>query len=73
MTSRLPLAVANVIEALRDERIEARYSFKPMHMQPVFADHPVVGGGSVYTAVQNLLLAARAEGLGICSAGSRKE
>ena len=24
----------------------------------------VVGGGSVYTAVQNLLLAARAEGLG---------
>jgi len=36
---------SDVIEALRSERIEARYSFKPMHMQPVFADHPLVGGG----------------------------
>ena len=35
---------SDIIEALRAERIEARYSFKPMHMQPVFADHPVVGG-----------------------------
>jgi dTDP-4-amino-4,6-dideoxygalactose transaminase len=36
---------SDIIEALRAERIEARYSFKPMHMQPVFDDHPVVRGG----------------------------
>lgn len=29
-----------------------------------YGRHPVVGGGSLYPAVQNLLLAARAEGLG---------
>ena len=36
---------ADVIDALRSAGIEARYSFKPMHLQPVFADNPVVGGG----------------------------
>ena len=34
-----------VIDALRSAGIEARYSFKPMHLQPVFASNPVVGGG----------------------------
>jgi dTDP-4-amino-4,6-dideoxygalactose transaminase len=33
-----------VLDGLRSAGIEARYSFKPMHMQPVFADSPVVGG-----------------------------
>jgi dTDP-4-amino-4,6-dideoxygalactose transaminase len=33
-----------VLDALRSAGIEARFSFKPMHLQPVFADHPVVGG-----------------------------
>lgn len=36
---------AEVIDALRSAGIEARYSFKPMHLQPVFAGNPVVGGG----------------------------
>jgi len=27
-----------------DERVEARPVGKPMHLQPVFAKHPVVGG-----------------------------
>jgi dTDP-4-amino-4,6-dideoxygalactose transaminase len=35
---------AEVIDALRSAGIEARYSFKPMHLQPVFAEHPVAGG-----------------------------
>ena len=34
----------DVLEALRSAGIEARYSFKPMHLQPVFAANPVVGG-----------------------------
>ncbi len=35
----------DVLDALRSAGIEARYSFKPMHLQPVFASNPVVGGG----------------------------
>ena len=35
----------DVLDALRAAGIEARYSFKPMHLQPVFASNPVVGGG----------------------------
>ncbi len=34
----------DVLEALRSASIEARHAFKPMHLQPVFAGHPVVGG-----------------------------
>ena len=34
-----------ILGALRDAGIEARHAFKPMHLQPVFADNPVVGGG----------------------------
>jgi dTDP-4-amino-4,6-dideoxygalactose transaminase len=37
-------APADVLDALRSAGIEARYSFKPMHLQPVFASNPVVGG-----------------------------
>jgi dTDP-4-amino-4,6-dideoxygalactose transaminase len=33
-----------VLDALRSAGIEARYSFKPMHLQPVFSENPVVGG-----------------------------
>ena len=33
-----------VLGALRDAGIEARHGFKPMHLQPVYAGHPVVGG-----------------------------
>lgn len=36
---------SDVLAALRSDRIEARYSFKPMHLQPVFKENPVVGGG----------------------------
>ena len=36
---------ADVLDALRSAGIEARYSFKPMHLQPVFSENPVVGGG----------------------------
>jgi dTDP-4-amino-4,6-dideoxygalactose transaminase len=35
----------DAIDALRSAGVEARYSFKPMHLQPVFASNPVVGGG----------------------------
>jgi len=31
--------------ALEAENIEARPVWKPMHLQPVFAEHPAVGGG----------------------------
>jgi pyridoxal phosphate-dependent aminotransferase EpsN len=34
-----------VRDALEAENIEARPLWKPMHLQPVFAQHPVVGGG----------------------------
>ena len=34
----------DVIAALRDEAIEARHGFKPMHLQPVFEGAPTVGG-----------------------------
>lgn len=33
-----------VLHALRSAGVEARHAFKPMHLQPVFAGHPVVGG-----------------------------
>ena len=35
---------AEVLTALRGERIEARHGFKPMHLQPVFDGAPMVGG-----------------------------
>lgn len=34
----------DIIRALHAAGIEARHGFKPMHLQPVFADAPVVGG-----------------------------
>ena len=34
----------DVIAALRDEAIEARHGFKPMHLQPVFDGAPAIGG-----------------------------
>jgi dTDP-4-amino-4,6-dideoxygalactose transaminase len=37
-------AAADVLHALRNAGIEARHGFKPMHLQPVFSDSPVVGG-----------------------------
>ena len=37
-------SVERVLEVLRSAGVEARYGFKPMHLQPVFAGHPVVGG-----------------------------
>jgi len=40
----LPVGVADVLGALHAEGIEGRYGFKPMHLQPVFEGHPVVGG-----------------------------
>lgn len=43
------------------------FCFNPNHITVTDAEQPrqsVVGGGSIYPAVQNLLLAARAEGLG---------
>jgi len=43
------------------------FCFNPKNMAITDAEQPrpsVVGGGSVYTAVENLLLACRAEGLG---------
>lgn len=37
---------AQIIETLGEEDIEARHIWKPMHMQPVFANAPFVTGGA---------------------------
>ena len=37
--------VDRVQSTLSDQGIEARHLWKPMHLQPVFADAPMVGGG----------------------------
>lgn len=37
---------AEIIGALNEADIEARYIWKPMHLQPVFADAPFVSGGA---------------------------
>jgi dTDP-4-amino-4,6-dideoxygalactose transaminase len=34
----------DIVAALREEGVEARHGFKPMHLQPVFEGAPVVGG-----------------------------
>ncbi|MEO6125490.1 MAG: aminotransferase class I/II-fold pyridoxal phosphate-dependent enzyme [Ilumatobacteraceae bacterium] len=41
MTGMTP---TEVLAALHERRIEARHGFKPMHLQPVFAEASVVGG-----------------------------
>jgi dTDP-4-amino-4,6-dideoxygalactose transaminase len=46
-------SAADVLEALRNEAIEARPGFMPMHMQPVFADSPHVGGEVAATHYAN--------------------
>ncbi len=33
-----------LVERLSSQGIEARHGFKPMHLQPVFDAHPVIGG-----------------------------
>ena len=33
-----------VVQHLASKGVESRHGFKPMHLQPVFADNPVVGG-----------------------------
>ncbi len=35
----------HVIEALKAENIEARYVWKPMHLQPFYADYDFIGNG----------------------------
>lgn len=42
--SEFGATAGDVLHALRDAGIEARHGFKPMHLQPVFSDSPVVGG-----------------------------
>ena len=41
---RFGAGAMEAIDALRSAGIEARHGFKPMHLQPVFADNPVVAG-----------------------------
>jgi dTDP-4-amino-4,6-dideoxygalactose transaminase len=43
------LEPADVCEQLQAERIEARPAWKPMHLQPVFADREVIGGDAAET------------------------
>ena len=38
------VTTSEILAALRSAGIEARHGFKPMHLQPVFHEHPVVGG-----------------------------
>lgn len=42
---RAPFRAADVIAVLADGDIESRPLWKPMHLQPVFAEAPRVGGG----------------------------
>jgi nitroreductase len=54
-------------ESLADVPVLAMFVHDPSALYVTDADlgrHPVVGGASLYPAVQNFLLAARAEGLG---------
>jgi len=54
-------------EHFGDTPAVAMFCFNPNHMAITDSKQPrpsVVGGGSVYTAVENLLIACRAEGLG---------
>ena len=37
-------SIADIIDQLRNAGVEARHGFKPMHLQPVFAGLPIVGG-----------------------------
>ena len=56
-----------VAETLADVPVLAMFVHDPSALYVTDADlgrHPVVGGASLYPAVQNFLLAARAEGLG---------
>lgn len=55
-TDRVGYAPIDVANALAAQRIEARPAWKPMHLQPVFASHDVVGGE----------VAERAFATGIC-------
>lgn len=52
-TALLPddISPLNVVKALEDENIESRPIWKPMHMQPIFADTKVSGGGSVSKSI----------------------
>jgi dTDP-4-amino-4,6-dideoxygalactose transaminase len=45
----LPASNRDVIAALAEHDIEARPVWKPMHLQPVFADAPMVGGAVAET------------------------
>jgi pyridoxal phosphate-dependent aminotransferase EpsN len=40
----VPASPSEVVEELEKEDIEARPVWRPMHLQPIFADAPVVGG-----------------------------
>lgn len=65
--SRTLAAGDYLAEHMHEAPVIAVFCFNPKIMAITDIDQPrptVVGGGSVYPAVQNLLLAARAEGLG---------
>ena len=64
---RMIAAADHLAEHLHEAPVILVFCFNPGRMAITDAEQPrpsVVGGGSVYPAVQNLLLAARAEGLG---------
>ena len=66
---RMIAAADHLAENLHQAPVILIVCFNPKQMAITDArlDRPsVVGGGSVYTAVQNLMLACRAEGLGCC-------
>ena len=46
---------SQVLTALREAGIEARHGFKPMHSQPVFAGHSVVGGSVAQSLFETTL------------------
>lgn len=67
-SSRKALAAGTYLAThLHEAPVICVFCFNPSHITFTDADQPrpsVVGGGSIYPAVQNLLLAARSEGLG---------
>ena len=67
-SSRKALAAGTYLAThLHEAPVICVFCFNPSHITITDAEQPrpsVVGGGSIYPAVQNLLLAARNEGLG---------
>ena len=44
LSGRAPVKALDIIKALERENIESRHIWKPMHLQPFFAEYDYLGG-----------------------------